>query len=179
MGLLDFLKRNQQKAGSAGMTSLRDAREELGHAGLRFSGKAGLCYRASGICKDTISKIVSYPRSSGIMIRCRAADDSYGCTWIVLEDDNIDNIVTAAIAAFDTFAVAGCEPEFLCAVFAYEKAGKKVYLIYNRHEKFYPFAPEAEERDNDLEISLKRQLKDSIPVESVLSQWHPLWGMPI
>ena len=179
MGLLDFLHRKPQKAGSAEMASLKDARKALVQAGLQFSGKAGLCYKASDTCKDTINKAIRYPRGSGIAGMCRAADDSYGCTWIVLEDDNIESAVTSAMAAFDAFEVSGCEPEFLCAVFAYEKDGKKVYWIYNRHGKFYPFVPEAEDRDNELEIGLKRQLEESMPVEIVLSQWYPLWGMPL
>lgn len=179
MGLLDFLKLKSIKASSAGMVSLKDGREAMEQAGLQFSGKAGLCYRASATCKDTISKAVRYPRSMGITGMCRAADDSYGCTWILLEDDQVERAVTSAMAAFDTFEASGCEPEFLCAVFAYEMDSQKVYWIYNRHGKFYPFVPVSDDRDNELELSLKRQLKETMPLENVLSQWYPLWGMPL
>ena len=178
MGLLDLLKRKIHVANSASIAALPAAGEAMSRAGLKFSGKAGLCYRATNHCRDAITEMTRRPGGYVITTRCNSTDDSYGCAWILFEGD-LPAVASSATTSFDHLAARGCEPSFLCAAFAYEKDGKKIYWIYNRNGKFYPFAPDGEQRDNELELNLKRELEGSIPVEGILSIWYPLWGMPI
>lgn len=178
MGLLDFLHKKRPLASSAGMGRLADEDEALRRTSLRFAEKAGLCYRASDACRETIRKIASYPRGSGITVSCTFAEDTYGCAWIVLSGD-LGRLVESARAAYDSVMAGGCGHEFLCAAFAYDREGKKVYWIFNSAGKFYPFAPEGgEDRDNSVELDLRRELGEKLPLEGALSQWYPLWNMP-
>lgn len=178
MGFLDFLRKKRPVAGAEEMARLQSADREIKEAGLQFAEKAGICYRASNGCKDVIQGIVRYPQSSGITTRCSTVEDSYGCIWILLEG-SLDRVMTSAGAVFDAVSANACGQDFLCAAFAYTAAERRVYWIYSSYGKFYPFAPVGEERDNELEINLKRELEEALPVERALSQWHPLWGLPL
>lgn len=56
-----------------------------------------------------------------------------------------------------------------------------VYLVYlAKRGTFYPFAPTGKEtRDTELELRLKSILASDLPVESDLSNWFPIWELPI
>jgi hypothetical protein len=70
-------------------------------------------------------------------------------------------------------------------VFAFQdERGRPLYLIYNyKRGSFYPFVPAGGggtgQRDNERELVLKAQLGSELPLESELSRWFPLWGIPI
>ena len=57
-----------------------------------------------------------------------------------------------------------------------------LYLIYNfKRGAFYPFVPAAgdQRRDNERELVLQAQLGSELPIETELSRWFALWGIPI
>jgi len=56
-----------------------------------------------------------------------------------------------------------------------------VYLVYlAKRGTFYPFAPVGKEkRDTELEMRLRSVLGNDLPVESDLSNWFPIWDLPI
>jgi hypothetical protein len=56
-----------------------------------------------------------------------------------------------------------------------------VYLVYlAKRGTFYPFAPTGKEkRDTELELRLKSILGNDLPVETDLSNWFPIWDLPI
>jgi len=178
MGFLDFLRRKPRPPEAGGMKGLQEAAEAMGRAGLKFMDRAGLCYRATGDCTGKIRKIGNYPRGSGISATCRITEDTYGCTWMLLEG-NLSVALSSAISAYEAVAGAGCGQDFLCAAFAYALGGKKVYWIYSFDGKFYPFIPEGEERDSMAELNLKRAVDRALPVEESLSRWYPVWNLPV
>ncbi|CAJ35544.1 PspA-associated protein PspAB [Methanocella arvoryzae] len=178
MGILDFFRLRRPVRSTEELVKLRNAAAAMKQAGLRFAEKAGICYRTSDSCRELIQRIASHPHDSGITARCSTVEDSYGCVWILL-DGSLDRVIESARAAFDAVSANACGRDFLCAAFAYTADDKKVYWIFNSYGKFYPFVPVGEERENDLEISLKRELEDVLPLEKSLSQWYPLWGLPL
>ncbi|WP_424357604.1 PspA-associated protein PspAB [Methanocella sp. MCL-LM] len=178
MGILDFLRRKGPVVKAEDMAKLQSEDSALRQAGLRFAEKAGICYRTSNSCRETIQKIARYPHGSGITAKCSTVEDSFGCVWILF-DGSLNRVTESARAAFDAISANACGQDFLCAAFAYVAEGKRVYWIFNLYGKFYPFIPVGEDRDNEQEINLKRELEDNIPIEKVLSQWYPLWGLPL
>jgi hypothetical protein len=53
-----------------------------------------------------------------------------------------------------------------------------VYLF--KQGTFYPFAPRDDERrDNELELRLRAQLQEDLPIEPDLSRWLALWKLPV
>jgi hypothetical protein len=68
-------------------------------------------------------------------------------------------------------------------VFSFQDARQRlIYWIYNyKRGAFYPFVPAQgdKQRDNERELVLKAQVGSELPVESELSRWFPLWGVPI
>jgi hypothetical protein len=66
-------------------------------------------------------------------------------------------------------------------VFAFQRAGKPIYFIYNfKRGSFYPFVPvEKEKRDTEAELRLMAQLRSELPLEQELERRLPLWEIPI
>jgi len=58
---------------------------------------------------------------------------------------------------------------------------RPVYIVYlAKRGSFYPFAPSGkEQRDTELELRLKSVLGSDLPVETDLSNWFPIWDLPI
>ena len=56
-----------------------------------------------------------------------------------------------------------------------------LYLIYNfKRGAFYPFVPAGpQQRDNERELVLRAQLGSELPIETELTRWFALWGIPI
>jgi hypothetical protein len=62
-----------------------------------------------------------------------------------------------------------------------EAVDRPVYLVYlAKRGTFYPFAPSGkEQRDTELELRLRSILGDDLPVETDLSNWFPIWDLPV
>ena len=112
-----------------------------------------------------------------------SSDDSYGFRWLVLRGGDFDDLVVGINAVSGALEAGGYGERVLCAVFAFQDArGRLIYWIYNyKRGSFYPFvpAPGDQQRDNERELVLKAQIGSELPVESELSRWFPLWGVPI
>jgi hypothetical protein len=109
-------------------------------------------------------------------------DDSYGYRWMVLGDDEFEDLVVGVNAVSSALETGGYGERILCAVFAFEDSQKRaLYWIYNyKRGLFYPFAPAApQERDTERELRVKAQIGAELPVEDELERWFPLWGAPI
>ena len=110
-------------------------------------------------------------------------DDPYGYRWMVLRDDDFDDLVVGLNAVSTALQDGGYGERILAAVFAFEDASKRpVYFIYNfKRGAFYPFVPAggSEQRDNEAELRTKAQLGAELPFEAELERWFPLWGAPI
>ena len=104
--------------------------------------------------------------------------DDHGYHWVVMEDEDFEDLVVGVHAAADEFTERGYDSRLLAAVFGFEgPAGERAYWIYSfRRGSFYPFAPRAgQERDHELEFKLRSVLDGELDLETDESHWYPLW----
>jgi hypothetical protein len=110
-------------------------------------------------------------------------DDSFGYRWMVLADDDFEDLVVGINVVSQALQDGGYGERILCAVFAFrDQRGKHVYWIYNyKRGAYYPFVPAGgdQRRDTEHELRLKAQIGNELPVEAELERWFPLWGIPI
>jgi len=133
------------------------------------------------IVKDMEEVVRGTSADSGTTVDTQ--DDSYGYRWMLLHDDDFDDLVVGLNAVSSALEAGGYGERVLCAVFAFETARKApAYWIYNyKRGAFYPFVPGAadQQRDNEQELRLKAQIGAELPLEPELERWFPLWGIPI
>jgi hypothetical protein len=172
-------------------------------AGLVSSGAAGVCWKPpAGQPAEDLEKEIGQlldlpdtpkapgppgegtPTSVGTF---RQAEDSYGYRWLLLDDPDIEDLVTRVHLANSTLTDAGWGPQLLCSVFGFGPGdgaapdAKPFFLVYLfKRGTFYPFAPLADEhRDNELELRVKAVVGADLPFEADLSRWFPLWDAPV
>ena len=123
-------------------------------------------------------------------------DDDHGYRWVVLEDEDPEDLVTGMHFAADTLVERGYGSRLLAAVFGFESPGgagvsngaaaangtgsdsaERAYWIYSfRRGSYYPFAPRGgRERDSSVEFRLESRLDGELDVESDREYWYPLW----
>jgi hypothetical protein len=172
-------------------------------AGLVSSGAAGVCWKPpAGQPAEDLEKEIGQlldlpdtpetpgPPSEGTPTSVgtfRQAEDSYGYRWLLLDDPDIEDLVTRVHLANSTLTDAGWGPQLLCSVFGFRPGdgaapdAKPFFLVYLfKRGTFYPFAPMADEhRDNELELRVKAVVGADLPFEADLSRWFPLWDAPV
>ncbi|MGH9046378.1 MAG: PspA-associated protein PspAB, partial [Acidimicrobiales bacterium] len=119
--------------------------------------------------------------------RFTQAEDSYGYRWLLIDDPELEDLVTRVHLANSTLNDAGWGPQLLCSVFGFKPApgaapdAKAFFLVYLfKRGTFYPFAPLGRERrDNELELRVKAMMGADLPFESDLARWFPLWDAPV
>lgn len=115
------------------------------------------------------------------------AEDSYGYRWLLLEDPDVDGLVTRVHLVNTTLEENGWGPQLLCSVFGLvpgpeaDPDTRALYLVYlYKRGTFYPFAPDGKEhRDSELELRIRAVVGADLPVEADLSRWFPLWDLPV
>jgi hypothetical protein len=126
--------------------------------------------------------------------------DKYGYRWIVVEGAGIDDLVTKVHLVHSSLEEAGWSTQLLCSVFGFahssaattaddddysppvlDRSSPDVYLVYlAKQGTFYPFAPIGnDQRDTELELSLRATIGSDLPIESDLTRWFPLWDLPV
>ena len=210
MGLFDTLlgRTKPVKANLDALVALPSAAVTLQTAaGLVSSGAAGVCWKppagqpAEDLEKEigelldlpddpdttappTATPATASPTSVG---KFTQAEDSYGYRWLLLDDPDIEDLVTRVHLANSTLTDAGWGPQLLCSVFGFKPGdgaspdAKPFFLVYLfKRGTFYPFAPLAgEHRDNELELRVKAVVGSDLPFETDLSRWFPLWDCPV
>jgi hypothetical protein len=110
-------------------------------------------------------------------------DDSFGYRWMILRDDDVEDLVVGVNAVNEALELGGYGDRVLAAVFAFEDSQKRpIYFIYNiKRGTWYPFVPAAgdQQRSVERELQLKAQVGTELPIEPELERWFPLWGVPI
>jgi len=110
-------------------------------------------------------------------------DDTYGYRWMVLRDDDIEDLAVGINAVSDALALGGYADRVLCAVFAFQDGDRRpLYFIYNyKRGTWYPFVPAGgeQQRSNERELQVRAQIGAELPIEPELERWFPLWGIPI
>jgi hypothetical protein len=177
-------------------------------AGLVSSGAAGVCWKppagqpAENLEKE-IGELLDLPDDpdtaslapegaptatpTTTVGKFTQAEDSYGYRWLLLDDPDIEDLVTRVHLANSTLTDAGWGPQLLCSVFGFKPGegaapdAKPFFLVYlYKRGTFYPFAPQAgEHRDNELELRVKAVIGADLPFETDLSRWFPLWDAPV
>jgi len=112
----------------------------------------------------------------------RTTEDEHGYRWMILRDDDIDDLVVGVNAVSDALEVGGYGDRVLAAVFAFnDSKGRPVYFIYNyKRGSWYPFVPAgSNQRDGERELQIKAIIDGELPIEPELERWFPLWGIPI
>ncbi len=111
------------------------------------------------------------------------SDDSFGYRWMILADDDFEDLVVGINGVSSALVGGGYGDRVLCAVFSFrDERDRPVYWIYNyKRGAFYPFCPTGggQQRDTERELRLKAQIGAELPVEAQLERWFPLWDIPI
>jgi hypothetical protein len=155
--------------------------------GITTRGSAAIVFQplATGDFAQIVSEMEEVVRGTGeeTGTTLTTSDDTFGYRWMVLHDDDIDDLAVGINAVSDALAVGGYGNRVLCAVFAFEQSdGHPVYFIYNyKRGTWYPFVPAGgdQQRSTERELQIKAQLGTELPVEQELERWFPLWGIPI
>jgi hypothetical protein len=109
-------------------------------------------------------------------------NDAYNYRWMILRDDDIEDLVVGINAVSDALAVGGYGDRVLAAVFSFKDGkGRSVYFIYNyKRGSWYPFVPAGpNQRNGERELQIRAIIADELPIEPELERWFPLWGIPI
>jgi hypothetical protein len=107
--------------------------------------------------------------------------DSYGYEWLIIRDDDLEDLVTTVHLIGSELATRGFGEQLLAAAFKFTGGKLPVLWIYGyKRGAFWPFVPvgEGQERDNAEELELKAKLEKELPIEPELSRWFGLFGAP-
>ncbi len=154
---------------------------------LMTRGSAGIVFQtlATADFQGIVSEMEEVVRATGgeTGTQIETSDDSFGYRWMILRDDDFEDLVVGINAVSTALEGGGYGERVLCAVFPFQDAtGSAVYWIYNyKRGTFYPFVPAAgeQQRDTERELRLKAQAGAELPIEAELERWFPLWGIPI
>ena len=156
--------------------------ESRGGAAIVFQSLATADFRE--IVGEMVQVVRATAGDSGTTID--TSQDDYGFSWLVLHGQDFDSLVVGINAVATAIGDGGYGERLLCAVFAFADENAQppapLYLIYNfKRGAFYPFVPAAgdQRRDNERELVLQAQLGSELPIETELSRWVALWGIPI
>lgn len=192
MGLFDILKgqRTPKRANLDRLFAMSTAETTLVTAlDLHSTGRAGVCFRPvqgaefEALERDLAELLAISGRTSGTRVS-RESDD-YGFAWIVLEDEEFDDLVTTTHLINQSLEERGYSEQLLCSVFGFRQGGDAqaapVNFVYAyKRGTFYPFVPAGDSRrDNATELRLKAALEGELPIEPELERWYPVWGAPV
>jgi hypothetical protein len=154
--------------------------------GLNSTGGAAICFRpvSTGQFAELEHDIGELLQASNkdTPIVWRTFTDSYGYDWIVIQCQEFENAVATIHMISRELQESGFGDQLLASVFQFkDHSGRKVYWMYNyKRGAFYPFVPASDQtRDNALELRLSSIMSKELKVESDLSKWYALWGIPL
>jgi hypothetical protein len=189
LGLLDVLfgRRRLKDARGDKLFALSSACVTMHtEMGIRPAGTAAVCFkplsagefvRAENELQELLDLALQETAS-----RIRRRTDELGFEWLVVEDQDFEDLVTAVHLIGSELKSRGFGPQLLAAIFRFEQKGRPVFWIYGyKRGAFWPFVPkgEGQERDNAEELELKAKLEKELPVEPDLSRWFALFDAPV
>jgi PspA associated protein B len=153
--------------------------------GLKSAGAGAIAFKpqSSGDFRsafDDIDKLVdAIAHQSGSTIERKS--DEYGYDWIVIHDDQLEDIVGAMHSLAAELTAQGFGSQLLAAIFSFKGGQHTVYWIYGfKRGAFWPFVPVGDQkRDNAYELELKAKLEPELPVEQDLTRWLALFDAPV
>jgi hypothetical protein len=108
--------------------------------------------------------------------------DSFGYEWLILRDNDLEDLVTGANTVASELSDAGFGRQLLAAPFRFDGGKHPVYFVYGfKTGSFWPFVPtgDGQSRDNAEELELKAKLEKELPIEQDLTKWLALYDAPI
>jgi hypothetical protein len=189
VGLRDVLLGKKKLAGPARerLFALTTAAVTLDtELGLRSSGAGGIVFkplsagefvRAENDLQQLLDGVAT---GSGSKLERR--EDSFGYTWIIVRDPDLEDQVTTIHAVAQGLEEQGFGSQLLAAVFKFDGGKHPVYWIYGyKRGAFWPFVPTGEDqkRDNAEELELKAKLEKELPVEQDLTRWFGVFDAPL
>ncbi len=198
MGLLDSMKAALGLQAEADATSDADPEDLFGMstayvtmaARLDFEsvGEAALCFSSvnSTDFAATVEEVeeILHAGEQETGTTFRRHSDTHGYEWVILSDDDPEDLVTSIHFAADTFVEQGYGSRLLAAVFGFsrETSGRSggrenAYWIYSfRRGAYYPFAPDGTDSQNDqVLLKLESVLDGELELEPNKDYWYPLW----
>ena len=191
MGLFDSIRAVLGTGADTGATREADPEDLFGMSTAYVTMEADLGYEsidAAALCfsgvdstdfEETVDDVEAIlgagEEETGTEFQVR--EDSHGWEWVVLRDDDPEDLVTSIHFAADEFIERGYGSRLLAAVFGFESDTDRAYWIYSfRRGAYYPFAPRrGKERANDVEFKLQSVLDGELGVEDDESYWYPMW----
>jgi hypothetical protein len=155
--------------------------------GFTPTGVGSVCYRAAeGAAFAQTQKDVVELLDNDDDPDVEQSTDDFGFTWLVARQspDDLSALVTDLHTVNTSLEAQGFGPSLLCSLVGFtDIAGRRLGLVYlYKQGTFYPFAPQPDHgpqrRDNLLEIQVRDQISNDLPVEKQLNRWMPLWGAP-
>jgi hypothetical protein len=189
VGLRDVLLGKKKLAGPARerLFALTTAAVTLDtELGLRSAGAGGIVFKPLSAGEfvraenDLQQLLDSVATESGSKLERR--EDSFGYTWIIVRDPDLEDQVTTVHAVAQGLEEQGFGSQLLAAVFKFDGGKHPVYWIYGyKRGAFWPFVPTGEDqkRDNAEELELKAKLEKELPVEQDLARWFGVFDAPL
>ncbi len=189
MGLTDVLfgrKRLKESKGER-LFAISTARVTLEvELGLRPAKRAAVVFKplSSGEfvrTENELSELLDVAaRETGS--RVTRNEDQFGYEWIVVEDNDFEDLVATVHLVGSELQARGFGPQLLAAVFRFDGAKHPVYFVWGyKRGAFWPFVPtgKEKERDNAKELELKAKLERELPIEPDLTRWLALFDAPV
>jgi hypothetical protein len=154
--------------------------------GLKTAGVGGICFKPLSAgefvrAESDIEQLLdSVAGESGSKLQRR--DDSFGYSWVIVRDPQLEDQVTAVHAVAQGLEEQGFGEQLLAALFKFDGGKHPVYFVYGyKRGAFWPFVPTGtgQERDNAEELELKAKLDGELPIEPELSRWFGLFDAPL
>jgi hypothetical protein len=189
VGLLDTLfgRKKLKEASTENLFALSTAQVTLQtELGLRPGGRAAVCFKPLSAgdfvrAENELHELLEVAaQSSGSKIKRKS--DEYGFEWIVVEDPDLEDLVTTIHLVTSELQSRGFGPQLLASIFRFEGERGPVYWIYGyKRGAFWPFVPTGKEqqRDNATELELKAKLERELPIEPDLSRWFAMFDAPV
>jgi PspAB-like protein len=186
LGNVLFGRKKLKKAAGDKLFALASARITLDvELGLKPAGTAAVLFkpmssaeyvRAENEMQELLAAVATESAS-----RVTRRGDEFGFEWIIVEDNDFEELVTTAHLVASELAAHGFGEQLLAAVFRFDGGEHPLYLIYGfKRGAFWPFIPTGEkERDNANELELKAKLEKELPIEQDLSRWFALFDAPV
>ncbi|MGH3105147.1 MAG: PspA-associated protein PspAB [Gaiellaceae bacterium] len=187
LGNVLFGRKKLKEASTEKLFALSTARVTLeAELGLKPSGSAALCFKPLSAgefvrAENEMQELLEVAARSSES-RIRRKSDEYGFEWIVVEDPDLEDLVTTVHLVTSELQARGFGPQLLASIFRFEGAGHPVYWIYGyKRGAFWPFVPTGkdQERDNAEELELKAKLERELPIEDDLSRWFGMFDAPL
>jgi hypothetical protein len=207
MGLLDSLKSVFGLRAEADATRDADPEDLFGMSTAYVTMEADLGYEPAGEAALCFSSVDSTDFTDAVaevetILAAGEAEtgttstfvaDRHGYDWVVLEDPDVEDLLTSIHFAADTLVEKGYGSRLLAALFPFEQGdgpagrrnrggaiaegGQYVYWVYSfRRGAYYPFAPVGNhEQDQQALFKLESVLDGELDLEENREYWYPLW----